>query len=119
MSIDAAELKRNSQVWWGRLLNRRTQFAMDILVLTAAFCVAYALRFDFDIPDANARQGLRQLPYVLAFLPILAMRLAIPNQYHQWRVPFSIIFINSLLAFGGVVGLRVLRRAVYEQYEQT
>ena len=53
-----------------------------------------------------------------SFLPILAMRLGIPEPYHPWRVPVSVIFIDTVLAFGGVLGLRVLRRALYERYER-
>lgn len=144
--------ERRVQYWWSRLLNRRTQFLMDLMVLTAAFSLAYELRFDFDIPQENFFQALRQLPYVVAIqflaltisgvymfvwrfvsitevrgfinaaswslIPVLALRLGIPPSYHQWRVPFSIILVDSLLAFGSVVGLRVLRRALYERYER-
>src|SRR5262249_25631886 len=37
---------------------------------------------------------------------------------HPWRVPVSVICIDTVLAFGGVLGLRVLRRALYERYER-
>src|SRR6266851_2702405 len=53
-----------------------------------------------------------------SLLPILAMRLGIPEYYHPWRVPISIIFIDTVLAFGSVLGLRVVRRALYERYER-
>jgi len=142
----------DAKVKWARLLRRRTQFAMDLVVLVGAFSVAYGLRFDFDIPPANLSQWLRQLPYVVAIqfsalaaagvysfvwrfvgmtevrafinaaywaaAPILALRLGIPETYHQWRVPVSIIFFDSIVAFVGVVGLRVLRRSLYERYER-
>jgi FlaA1/EpsC-like NDP-sugar epimerase len=139
-------------VWWAQLLTRKTQFALDLLVLIAAFTLAYLLRFDFDIPRDNAIPMLKQLPYVVliqfaalvmagiytfiwryigmaeirsfvnaaywSFLPILLLRLGMPVTLHHWRVPLSIIFINTGLAFGGVLGLRVLRRALYERYEK-
>jgi FlaA1/EpsC-like NDP-sugar epimerase len=131
---------------------RRTQLAMDLLTLLAAFWLAYVLRFDFAIPGPIAEQALRQTPYVVAiqfaalaaagvynfvwrfvgmseiraflnaalwsFLPIITLRLGIPDQYHHWRVPISIVLIDSVLAFGGVVGLRVMRRALYERFER-
>lgn len=53
-----------------------------------------------------------------AFFPVLLLRFGIPEQYHQWRVPLSIILIDTAIAFGGVLGLRVLRRALYERYEK-
>src|SRR5207237_2218322 len=54
-----------SRVWWARLLNRCVQFIMDMVMLVAAFTLAYLLRFDFDIPRDNLFAGLRQLPYVV------------------------------------------------------
>ena len=152
MIRDKVQLRDRSRVWWLRLLHRRTQFAMDLLTLAAAFWVAYLLRFDFYIPGENFLFALRQFPYVVliqfgglliagvysfiwryvgmaevrafvnaaywSFLPILAMRLGIPIAYHPWRVPISIVFVDTILAFSGVLGLRVLRRALYERYER-
>jgi len=54
----------------------------------------------------------------LSALPLLLIRLLLPDQYHDWRVPLSVIVINSVLALGGVFGLRVLRRVVYEASER-
>ena len=42
------------------------------------------------------------------------MRLLLPDSYQAWRVPLSINFMDSALAFGGTFGLRILRRSVYE-----
>ena len=134
------------------MLTRKTQFALDLVVLIAAFILAYLLRFDFDIPRDNSIPMLKQLPYVVliefaalimagvytfiwryigmaeirsfvnaaywSMLPILLLRLGMPESLHPWRVPLSIIFINTGLAFGGVLGLRVIRRALYERYEK-
>ena len=134
------------------MLNRRIQFSMDLVMLVAAFVLAYLLRFDFDIPKENLLQLVRQLPYVVllqfsalvlagvytfiwryigmaevkafinaaywACFPIILLRLFLPNNLHQWRVPISIIFVDAILAFGGVLGLRVLRRSLYERYEK-
>lgn len=38
--------------------------------------------------------------------------------YKAWRVPLSVNFIDVLLAFGGVYGIRVLRRAEYEYVQK-
>ena len=51
-------------------------------------------------------------------LPILILRLTLPDRYKVWQVPLSVIVIDTLLAFGGVLGVRVLRRAMYERYEK-
>ncbi|MGH9905024.1 MAG: polysaccharide biosynthesis protein [Pyrinomonadaceae bacterium] len=141
-----------NQVWWSSLLTRRSQYALDLSILIAAFWLAYLLRFDFDIPDWNFAWAWRQLAYVVliqfaalllagvyrfiwryvslaeikafakaatwSLLPVLLLRLCLPLEYHRWRVPLSIILVDATLAFVGVLGLRVVRRAVYERYEK-
>lgn len=138
--------------WLARLLIRRTQFALDLSVLTLAFTLAYLLRFDFAVPADELRRGLVHLPVVVlaqfltliiagvyAFvwryigmaeiktflaaaagsaLPFLVLRLALPESLMILRVPLSVIVMDTVLAFGGVVGMRVLRRAVYERFEK-
>jgi FlaA1/EpsC-like NDP-sugar epimerase len=47
-------------------------------------------------------------------LILLAMRLFLPTSMPALRVPLSIIIMNSVLAFGGVAGVRMLRRAMAE-----
>jgi len=42
------------------------------------------------------------------------MRLLLPESYQAWRVPLSINFVDSAIAFGGLFGLRMLRRTGYE-----
>ena len=54
----------------------------------------------------------------LAFLPILALRLLLPEWLQQLRIPVSVIVMNTILAFVGALGVRVLRRAVYERYQR-
>lgn len=58
------------------------------------------------------------LAALMTNLPLVALRLLLPDQVHWLRVPLSVIFINAVLAYGGVLGLRVLRRAIYEKYEK-
>lgn len=45
----------------------------------------------------------------------LAFRfLLIFTDFNQWQVPISVILIDTVLAFGGLLALRVLRRFAYE-----
>jgi FlaA1/EpsC-like NDP-sugar epimerase len=53
-----------------------------------------------------------------SFIPIVTIRLGLPSAFQELRVPLSIILTNHLLAFGGILGLRVLRRVIYERYER-
>lgn len=51
-------------------------------------------------------------------LPVVILRVALPDQYIAFKVPLSITFVSTLLAFGGTLGLRVMRRTMYERYER-
>ena len=53
-----------------------------------------------------------------SFLVLLLIRLGMPSLLQDLRVPLSIILMDTLSAFGGVLGLRVLRRTIYERYER-
>ncbi len=126
---------------------RAVQVLADASVVAAAFALAYALRFDFPLPDLVRKQLIVLLPYtVLARLSmnlvfgvyrvlwryvslyevgrfaksiasvtlvLLAFRLAAPeNPYY--RVPISIILMEAVLSFLGMVGMRFLRRWLHE-----
>jgi FlaA1/EpsC-like NDP-sugar epimerase len=54
---------------------------------------------------------------VFSAVPLVLLRLGLPLSFQPWRVPLSIIVMDTVLAFGGVLALRVARRAVYERYE--
>jgi FlaA1/EpsC-like NDP-sugar epimerase len=45
---------------------------------------------------------------------MLLVRLLLSSAHQQWRVPLSIIVMDTVLAFGGVLGVRVLRRGLHE-----
>lgn len=66
--------------------------------------------------------GLADLPAFVraaawSTAPLVALRLFLPDSLAQWRVPLSVIVVDTLLAFGGLLALRVLRRGFYERYE--
>jgi FlaA1/EpsC-like NDP-sugar epimerase len=50
---------------------------------------------------------------------LLAVRLLLTFiNFNRWQVPISVILIDTALAFGGLLGLRMLRRFVYELGEK-
>ena len=68
--------------------------------------------------------GLREVSAFLraawwSFLPVVVLRLALPVAYGTWRVPISVAIMDTFLAFGGVLALRVVRRVVFERYERS
>jgi FlaA1/EpsC-like NDP-sugar epimerase len=51
-------------------------------------------------------------------LVLLILRLGLTPEFHVWRVPISIIVMTTAFGVGGVLCLRVLRRAIYERFEK-
>lgn len=51
---------------------------------------------------------------LLSALPLIAVRLAFPEALQPWRIPLSIIMLDTLLASCAIVSLRVLRRVVFD-----
>lgn len=49
---------------------------------------------------------------------LVSLRFGLPAALQLWRMPLSVILMDALLAFGGVIGLRLLRRAMYERFER-
>ena len=58
-------------------------------------------------------------PFVKAafwsFLPLLLLRLGLPVEYGQWRIPISVCMMTTVFGIGGVLALRVVRRFIYER----
>jgi FlaA1/EpsC-like NDP-sugar epimerase/lipopolysaccharide/colanic/teichoic acid biosynthesis glycosyltransferase len=56
---------------------------------------------------------------VWSAFPLIIARMELGEAHQVWRVPYSIIIVDAMIAFGAVLGLRVLRRVVYERYERS
>jgi FlaA1/EpsC-like NDP-sugar epimerase len=50
--------------------------------------------------------------------PMLVTRLVLPADLSDLRVPLSVTLLSTVLGFGAVLGLRVLRRIIYERFER-
>jgi FlaA1/EpsC-like NDP-sugar epimerase len=51
-------------------------------------------------------------------LPLVIARVGLSERHQALRIPLSVIIIDTMIAFGGVLSLRVLRRLVFEGYER-
>ncbi|MFO0680439.1 MAG: nucleoside-diphosphate sugar epimerase/dehydratase [Sandaracinus sp.] len=49
---------------------------------------------------------------------LVLLRLGLPSSLGVARVPLSVTLVDTVLAFGGVLSLRVVRRVVYERVER-
>jgi FlaA1/EpsC-like NDP-sugar epimerase/lipopolysaccharide/colanic/teichoic acid biosynthesis glycosyltransferase len=55
---------------------------------------------------------------LLSFIPILCLRLWLPESLQVLRVPLSVMVMDTFFALSGVLGLRVLRRSLYEAFQK-
>ena len=144
--------KNNSEErFW--FLRRPVQFVADIMILSAAFLIAYLPSLNIQLSEFYFQTAVTQLPFVVfiqfstlflvgaysiiwryvsledikAFLKaaaisgviLIAVRFLLSlTNFNLWQVPVSVILIDTLLAFGGLLGLRVLRRFAYELGEK-
>jgi FlaA1/EpsC-like NDP-sugar epimerase len=143
---------KQKKFFWMHFLTREFRFFLDVLILGAAFILAYLARFEFELSPKEIHSLVIQfLPailiqfaflfffgaysffwryfslgeikiFFLAFggsgLVFTVFRLALPQSFQEWRIPLSIIFMDTVLSFGGVIGLRLLRRTLYEGFEK-
>ncbi len=66
--------------------------------------------------------SLKEISYflyapIIAAVPITLLRLFVPIDYQAFRVPISIIIMDAVFVFTSVLGIRIIRRIVYEQKE--
>jgi len=84
-----------------------------VLIQFLALTLAGGRVFIWRYTDmAHVRSFLRGAIGSLFFLILL--RVILPDAHQAWRIPLSISFIDTMLAFGGMFGLRVLRRVTHE-----
>ncbi|MBC7911340.1 MAG: polysaccharide biosynthesis protein [Pyrinomonadaceae bacterium] len=103
-----------SEIWLGGAL---TQVSYVVMIQFAALTLTGVYSFVWKYV------GLAEVKAFIAAaaissLPIFMLRLGLPDKYLVWQVPLSVIVMDTLLAFSGVLGVRVLRRAMYERYEK-
>ncbi|MGE0360229.1 MAG: polysaccharide biosynthesis protein [Vicinamibacterales bacterium] len=49
---------------------------------------------------------------------LFAARVGLPDSWAAWRVPMSVIVLDTGLAFGGLLAVRILRRFLYEWHRR-
>lgn len=91
-----------------------TQLPYVVLLQMAALSLSGVYTFIWRYVGMSEARAFANAA-LLSALPILATRLVLPVSLNDYRVPISICLIDTALAFGGALGLRVLRRAIYER----
>ena len=93
------------------------QLPLVILIQFGALYVSGAHSFIWRYTGLQDMRVFWKAGIASAFI-LLILRFALPDSLSDWRIPISIIFISSLLGSGGTLGLRILRRHLYENYEK-
>jgi len=101
----------------GELNNAIQQLPYVVLVQFAALALAGVYSFIWRyVGMAEVKAFLYAA--VWSALALAVLRLSLPNRFAPFRVPLSVILMGTVLAFGGVLGLRIVRRYVYEQSQR-
>ena len=53
-----------------------------------------------------------------AAIPLLVLRIGLPDEFAAWRMPVSVVIVDAVLALGGTLALRVIRRILFERFER-
>src|SRR5215831_748555 len=98
----------------GEINNAIQQLPYVVLIQFAALALAGVYSFIWRyVGMAEVKAFL--FAAVWSALALAVLRLSLPNRFAAWRVPLSVILMGTVLAFGGVLGLRIVRRYVYEK----
>jgi len=99
------------------LRNAPTQLPVVVLIQFASVLLVGIYSFVWRyVGLTEVKAFVRAAAY--SALLLLALRLGLPGNLDAWRVPRSIILLDTLLAFGGLLGIRVVRRVLYERFER-
>jgi FlaA1/EpsC-like NDP-sugar epimerase len=94
-----------------------TQLPYVVLIQMAALTLAGVYAFIWRyVGMAESRAFVKAA--IWSLLPVLLLRLVLPRQWNDWRVPLSIILLDNAFAFGGALSLRLIRRVYYESKER-
>lgn len=94
-----------------------TQLPAVLLLQFVALYICGAYAFIWRYIGMAEIKGFIQA-CILSAAPLVILRLVAPDSWVMVRIPLSIIVIDTLVAFVGVLAIRVARRGVYEQLDQ-
>lgn len=111
--------------WWLRFerlpVDALLRLPLVVLVQLAAMRASGIYSFIWRyIGIAELRSFLKAalISMATSSVVMLTLRLGLPDSFHLLRVPITVVFLDTVLAFGGLLGIRILRRVLYERFEQ-
>jgi FlaA1/EpsC-like NDP-sugar epimerase len=97
--------------------NVLAQLFVVVCAELAALRLAGVSRFVWRFTGMTEARAIA-LAAPISTIPLLILCALLPRELDILRVPVPIILMNTVLAFGGILGARVMRRAVFEQAER-
>lgn len=55
---------------------------------------------------------------LISAVPLIVLRVGLGESFQSWRVPLSVIVLDTVFAFGGLLAVRVARRMAHERQER-
>jgi hypothetical protein len=107
-------LRFEFSVPWNLQLDAITQLPLVLATQLTALYMSGVLSFVWKyVGIADVPAFARAAAGSTAFL--VALRLFLTQSLTELRIPMSVILVDAVLAFGGLLGARVLRRALWER----
>ena len=102
-----------AHLWRDTLVQLPVVVGIEILFLRIAGVDRFVWRY-----TGLAEVRMFALAAVTSLVPLLALGIVLPDELNVLQVPPSVTLMNVGLAFGGLLGMRVIRRAAFEQAER-
>jgi FlaA1/EpsC-like NDP-sugar epimerase len=97
----------------GLLVQLPVFVTVELFALACGGVYAFIWRY-VGLREARVLVGV----FGAAAVPMVALRVLLPDSLHEYRTPLSVILMATVLGFGGILGLRVARRWLYESRER-
>ena len=98
--------------------NALNQLPFVVLVQFASLFIVGAYSIIWRYVSLEDIKSFLKAAFISGVILILVRLLLEPERFIRWQVPLSIILMDAIFAFAGLLGLRVLRRFIYEMSEK-
>jgi lipopolysaccharide/colanic/teichoic acid biosynthesis glycosyltransferase len=115
--VASYELRYDFNIPQPEITSLELQLPIVIVLQVALLSAVGAFRFVWRyVGIADIKAFARAFTWSVVLL--LALRFGLTARHHELQVPFSIVVIDAILAFGSIAGVRLLRRIHYEKMER-
>ncbi len=97
--------------------NALNQLPFVVFVQFASLFIVGAYSIIWRYVSLEDIKSFLKAAFISGVILILVRLLLSPEKFIRWQVPLSIILMDTIFAFAGLLGLRILRRSIYEVSE--